>query len=185
MACCHLFEDLPSGSPHQVTYPRQATCHRDQWGSHRVGAQLSRLTQPALVRGWEAGHLGDQPYLVPEGGPLAPGERDRTEKKKVVVTYTIFFCAVAVPNVPFKISLSLPFDYGLPFSFWQSPQRWETSLAKLLSLFAGMLFSSSQEFHLKVLAVPVRVGSYLPAPPLGKAQMGLRGGAPLSGTRPA
>lgn len=58
-------------------------------------------------------------------------------------------------------------------------------LANLLSLFAGMLSSFSQEFHLKVLAVPVRVGSYLPAPPLAKAPMGLRGGAPLTGIQPA
>lgn len=144
-----------------------------QWGSHRVGAQLSCLTQPALCQRLGSRPLGCSAQFGSPGGTLAPGERDRTEIKKVVVTHTILFYGVAVPGecclrqpasqkfpCPFTLTVALPLTpgRGLKDGRLLSCQPsvlvcWDAVLTQLGVSPEG------------VGTVPVRVGSaYLPCP---------------------
>lgn len=87
-----------------------------QWGSHRVGAQLSCLTQPAFCQRLGSRPLGCSAQFGSPRGTLAPGERDRTKIKKVAVTHTILFYRVAVPGeccLPQSASQKFPCPFPL------------------------------------------------------------------------
>lgn len=103
MACCNLFEDLPSGSPCHVTCPLQATRHLPSVGLTEGGGPslpsvpLSCLTQPILCQRLGSRLPGCSAQFVYSGGTLATGERGRTEEKEVAVTHTILFYGAADP----------------------------------------------------------------------------------------
>lgn len=182
-----MFEDLPSGSPRQVTYPLQAACHHVSVGFTQGGgpALLTDSACPLSEAGKQATWVLS-PIWFPRGGTLAPGERDRTEKKEDGGDTYHFVLGGRNPQpasqkcpCPFRLTMALPLTPGRGLR----DGRLLSGQPSVPVCWDAVLFS--QEFHLKVLAVPVRVGSYLPAPPLAKAPMGLRGGAPLTGIQPA
>ena len=123
---------------------------------------------------------------------LVTGKRDRTEKKEVAVTRAILFYGAAVPAeccLPQPASQKFPCPFPLTMAPPLTPGRGlrdgDCSVANLLSLFTEVLSLCQPRISPKGVGIaPMRVSSCLSAPPLAKAQMGLRGGVPLSGIQP-
>lgn len=138
-----------------------------QWGSERVGALwlagcttfLPDSARPLSAAGKQA--TGCSAQFFSPGGTLATGERDRTEKKEVVVTHTILFYGAAVPAecyLPQPASQKFSSPFPLPMAQPLTPGRGlrdrDFSVASFLSCSLGRCPSVSQEvFSSKVLAL--------------------------------
>lgn len=113
-----------------------------------LAVPLSCLTHPAFCQ-----RLGDRPprcsaqFGYP-GGMLATGQRNRTEKKEVVVTHTILFYRATV-SAEFRLPQSASQKFSGPFALTMAPPMTldrglgdrDFSVASLLSLFVGALSS--------------------------------------------
>lgn len=127
----------------------------------RLAVPLSCLTHPAFCQ-----RLGSRPprcsaqFGYP-GGMLATGQRNRTEKKEVAVTYTILFYRATVP-VEFRLPQPASQKFSGPFPLTMAPpmtldwglgDRLLCCQPSVLVCWGAVLVSAKSFFHLKVLAL--------------------------------